>query len=453
MKNLEEFRSMFSNIFHKQDNADGSENNDDTTGRITTQFKMLGSYDNYFSRNPDSLYDDATIRTCIDTIARSAAKFQLHHIRTDSHGNITRCNDSLDKLLTTRPNPYMSQYDFLYKLVAMLYTDNNVYVYIDSDSSGNIIGLYPLGYQEAELREYAGRTYVRFQFLRNQMTVPYDQLIHLRRHYNGHDIFGQPNTPALTNPLNILNSVKQALESAVKNCMKLRYVIKLQDIMDEDDKVAHKQQFDNDFRSVQNGTGTAVIDAGADFQQLNSDIKLADHEQMNFVRDDLFHYFGISGSVVNGNPTAADMEAFVSLTLAPLAAQLEQEFTTKIFTNTELGYGNKIQITIDRVEFQTLDTKITMVSKLIPAGVLTVNECRHLLGYDPMEDENCDKLQITLNNVQLEDQSDYQLGKVGKTKDDAQGNSGDNGNQGNNGNQAVESPAPDGNKDEKKEDD
>lgn len=400
-----ELRSMFKGIFGRDDSAP------DPIGNISTRFKMLDSWENYFYKAPKNLYDDATVRTCLDTVARNAAKMQLHHIRTDSNGQIVRCADSLDKLLNTRPNIYMSSYDFLYKVVSMLYMDNNVFIEIQQDSQGNIIAFNPLSFQSSELREYQGNLYVKFQFGNGRATIPYNQLIHLRRHYNGHDLLGSPNENALLSPLTILNSVKQALESAVKNCMKLRYVIKAQDIMDKEDKKAYAKEFNEEFTSVANGTGTAVMDQGADLQQLTSDIKLADHEQMNFARDDLYRYYGVSEAIIRGNPTTADYNAFFETTLAPLAAQIEAEFTTKIFTSTELGYGNRIQCTIDKMEYQSLQDKVALISKLVPVSVLTPNEARHIIGFDPVE--GGDKMQVTLNNVQLAQQAAYQAAKAG----------------------------------------
>ena len=400
-----EFRSMFKSLFGRE------ENTPDVVGAASTRYKMIDSWDNYFFRTPDNLYDDATVRTCLDTIARNAAKMQLHHIRVDNSGQIVRCTDSLEKLLTTRPSQYMNSYDFLYKIISMLYTDNNVFIQIQTDLNGNIVALNPLSYQSSEFREYQGELYVKFQFSQGKATIPYSQLIHLRRHYNGHDLLGSPNENALKSPVGILNSVKQALESAVKNCMKLRYILKMQDITDETDKAKLKEEFSKNYLSIENGTGTAVLDQGADLQQLTTDIKTADHEQMAIIRGDIYRYYGLSEAMAAGNPTPAEYSAFIQTVLAPLAAQIESEFTTKIFTVTELGYGNKVQCTIDKLEYQSMTDKINMIAKAQPTGALTVNEIRHVLGFDPVE--NGDVMQVSLNNVQLQQQAAYQAAKAG----------------------------------------
>ena len=150
------FRSMFNTIFNRPDNS------------IDTipyqQYKLLNYYDNYFTPYDGNAYDDATVRTCIDAVARNAAKLKPTHYRNQG-GKATKTDDTLDSLLSTRPNEYMSTYDFLYKIVSQLYSYNNAFVYIRTDNAGNILGLYPLNYDDVTLREANNQLYLQFDFL------------------------------------------------------------------------------------------------------------------------------------------------------------------------------------------------------------------------------------------------------------------------------------------------
>lgn len=87
------FRSMFATIFGKQEYS---------TDIATAQFKLLNGYDNYFSPYDGNAYDDATVRTCIDAIAKNAAKLRPAHIRRQD-GKVVNTASSLDSLLSTRP--------------------------------------------------------------------------------------------------------------------------------------------------------------------------------------------------------------------------------------------------------------------------------------------------------------------------------------------------------------
>ena len=61
-----EIRSLFQKIFGRK------ETSVDVAGERSTMLRLLGRNTNYFYPLPDNLYEDATIRTCIDTIARNA---------------------------------------------------------------------------------------------------------------------------------------------------------------------------------------------------------------------------------------------------------------------------------------------------------------------------------------------------------------------------------------------
>ena len=283
-----------------------------------------------------------------------------------------------------------------------------MFIKIKTDEKGNVIGLYPLSYLNFELREISGEVFVKFQFNQGTETIAYKDLIHLRRFFNNHDILGNDNT-ALSRPLRILNSVKQALENAVKNCMKLRGIIQINGIARPDDKQKILEDFNEKFTSATNGTGTAILDKSASYQQINSQIETANSEQMDFVRAEIYRYFGLNDDIIKSKFDATAWASFWENVLEPLAVQFSQEFTNKIFTDKEKALGNEIIFTEDKLQYASLQDKIKLVQALQPAGFISVNEGRELFGWCPVADG--DTRMVSLNNVKAEDMSQYQLGK------------------------------------------
>ena len=80
----------------------------------------------------------------------------------------------------------MTTYDFIYKIVSQLYAYNNAFVYIAKDRRGFITGFYPIiSYEQNLLKDRENNIYLRFKFIDgNTYTLPYEELIHLRRNYN-----------------------------------------------------------------------------------------------------------------------------------------------------------------------------------------------------------------------------------------------------------------------------
>lgn len=372
------FRSMFSAIFNKSEN---------TPDQIPySQYRMLNSYDNYFCPFDGNAYDDATVRTCIDTIARNAAKLKPSHVRTQS-GKSTPADSVLDSLLSIRPNEYMTTYDFIYRIVSQLYSYNNAFIYIKFGAAGNVLGLYPINYGDLQLVEYQKQLFCQFNFLQaGQITVPYTDLIHLRKHFNRADFFGESNQNPLRSPLSILNSVKQGLENLVKNSTKLRGWVSVNGNVRPEEIDATSKDFSDKFLSTSNGTGVAVLDKKYEYHQLTSDIQTADHTQMGFAREDIYRYFGLSESIITSTYTETEWTAFYQSVIEPLAVQMSQEFTSKIFTEREKGYGNEIKFTSNRLEYASTQSKVAMVQVLQQTGLLTKNEMRNIFGFGAIPD-------------------------------------------------------------------
>lgn len=106
-----QFRSLFSKIFGNQKEY-----------KDVTALKLLNGYTNMYTPFSGNAYDDATVRDCIDTIARHFGKMRPKHVIKDN-GKIKNVpNDRLNYLLSSYPNPMMTASEFLEKFIAQYMT-------------------------------------------------------------------------------------------------------------------------------------------------------------------------------------------------------------------------------------------------------------------------------------------------------------------------------------------
>lgn len=375
--------------------------------KTATVYKLLNSYENYFYPVADCIYDDATVRTCIDAIAKNVAKLKISHNRRKGDA-VTLVENRLNYLLGTRPNEYMSAYDFIYKIVSQVYCHNNSFTYIKRDQLGNIIGFYPLDYGAVSLVEYDGEMYCKFAFMQaGFVTVPYTSIIHIRKHFNTHDIFGDSNKEILGENLSLLTTLKQGLKKAVKEGSRIKGLLKFTGILRPEDQQAQLDLFTNNIKSTSNGSGIGATDAKADFIELKSQNTTANDTQMNLVREDIYRYFGVSEKIITANYTESEWNAFFESVIEPMAIQMSQEFTAKVFSEKERGYGNEITFTMNRLEYVSLDSKVNLVQVLQQTGVMTINELREIFGFSALPDGG--KRLVSLNYVNSEKQDKYQV--------------------------------------------
>lgn len=353
-----------------------------------TLLRMLNGFNPTFSPFSGDAYDSDVVRAAVDAIARNAAKLRPKHIRTTTDG-IQETQSHIERLLSVRPNPYMSAYDFLYKVVTLLYLQNNAFIFIDWDETGTTVrGFYPIPASVVEFLESPrGQTTpnVRFRFLGGQSVVlPYDQLAHLRRFFYRNDLYGETSDRALTPTLELISTTDQGIANAVKSSASLRGILKFTQILKPEDMKKQRDMFVKDYLDITNNGGVAATDAKADYVPLNSDPKMVDGEQMQQIKDKVYSYFGVNEKIVKSNYTEDEWNAFYESVIEPIAIQLSLELTAKCFTDRERGFGNAIVFESNRLQYASMKTKLEL-REMVDRGAMTPNEWRAALNMVPIE--------------------------------------------------------------------
>jgi HK97 family phage portal protein len=358
----------------------------------------------FFTNGTEKIYDISLARACIHSIAINCAKLQPKFMKND----IFQVKADLQYLIGVRPNEYMTTFDFIYKIVSNLYTYNNAFVFCRHDNRGNIVGFYPITYKNFTLLEYQEKFYAKFLCNNFEFVVPYEELIHLRRHFNEDDITGSTQTQVLKPTISLNNSIVESIVNGVRNSNRLQGILKASTLVSDDELEKKKQKFVDNYLDVSNVGGIAIIDNRLDFQQLKLDPVLIDEKQMEAVCNDLFRYYNVSENIIISNYNENEYNAFYNSVIEPLAIQLSSEFTCKIFTENGIKAGKKIIMSAERMSFANMDTRVKAIETLMPLGIFSINESRKIMELSDIE--NGDKHLVSLNYVDLDKANEYQLG-------------------------------------------
>lgn len=355
-------------------------------------------------------WDNDTYRAAVDAICRNAGKLKGRHVITDAQGRHTAGNPTITRLLETAPNPLMSAYDFLYRLTADLYLNGNAFALIDRDARGNVAGFYPVTASGVEwLTDEAGRIYLRFRFRSGKTAVfPYADIVHIRRHYATDELMGDSDA-AIRGAVELAEAQNNGAITAIQSGAQLRGILKYTSIQSPEMLQKSRDQFVADFLTMGNNGGVVVTDAKQDFSPIDSRPANIDPAQAEAVAQRIYAYLGVSKNIVQAAYSEDEFGAFYESVLEPLAVQLSESFTTKVFTPRERAYGNEIVFDGGRMLFASNGTKLSLIEKLAPMGMLTLNECRSILNLSPVPDGDT-RLQ-SLNYVDAAKANEYQLGK------------------------------------------
>lgn len=397
---MKEKRNLFERIFGKKD----------TNERIPLySFKLLNGYDAIYTKWGKNPYDSKVARTAIDRIATQAAKMTPKHIQNDINHPIL---GDINKMLQGKPNPIMSSYDFIYKIVSQLYTYDNAFVFIAKNERGYITGFYPVLAAEATLlKDDENNIYLRFKFIDgNYYILRYEEVIHLRRFYNSDDFWGESNS-ILDTDLETAHISSEGIKHAIKMSNSIKGILKYSNSMiKNEDIVKNRNDFVNAFIGDGTGNGIAALDSKAVFEPINVNPITLDDKQLDRVNKNIYDFFGISENIIRNDYSSEQWNAFYEGVIEPLSVQFEEAFTNAIFSEQAIRDGHRIIFTTHRLQYASLDQKIKLLNTILPYGLVTKDTALELLDMHPIGGEEGAKILQSLNNIDSSIANSYQGG-------------------------------------------
>ena len=334
-------------------------------------------------------------------------------VRKDASG-MTIKDDYLARILSLRWAPELSAYDALYKIAATLIRKSNAFaVVMYNEDFTRVKQIMPITVSSFRIYEdddenilfrftwdYDGKIYV----------LPYQNVIHIRARFSKKRFIGTPPDQAIQTTLELLDATGQVLKNTVKKSANLKGYLKYNNFADDEELKKKVREFQEAYMSAENDGGMAGIDNTMEFHEITQRTPNVPTMQSQYLRDNLYRYYNVNENILMSKFTEAEWNAFYESVIEPIAMQLSLEFTFKLLTERERGFGNKIIFNSNRLQYATLQTRATIGSTLYDRGIITINEYRELMYYEPIDDG--DVRMVSLNYVKADDQSLYQTGQT-----------------------------------------
>ncbi len=382
-----------------------------------------------FSQFGTNIYASDVVQQALKCIVDEMKKLNPTHIRykgndpTPVRGNVQNVLDNPNRIMTTS--------EMLEKTVWLLLMNYNAFIvptyftWVDEKTGVEqryYDGLYPINPTQVDFIEDAsGRLFVHFMFWNGyDTTIAYDDLIHIKYNYSvnqymGGNEFGQPDHRALLDTLELNNTLLQGVAKAMKASYAVNGVVKYNTLMDDGRTEAALKELEAKLRNSE--SGFLPLDLKADFTPLNHTSALVDEPTLKFVDEKILRNWGVPLSILTGDYTKEQYEAFYQKTLEPLILAISQAFTKKMFTDRERAFGNRIELYPKELIFMTVSQTLEMIKMLSPTGGLFENEKRVALGLRPLPELE-GKRYMSLNWIDAEQANQYQVGKDAKVNVD-----------------------------------
>jgi len=353
----------------------------------TTRFEMVTEKGNGYYAWDGKLYRSDIVRSCIRPKAKAIGKLVAKHVRNNTQEGFKVNPEPYIRFLLEDPNPYMSGQMLQEKLATQLELNNNAFVYIHRDDNGYPTELYPIPALNAEaIYDRFGYLYLKFVLQNGKIvTFPYSDIIHIRQDFNDNDIFGESPASALTSLMDVVNTVDQGVIKAVKNSNVIRWLLKYTNSLRPEDIKKNTEDFVNNYLSTESTTiGAAATDAKADATQITPHDFVPNAIQMDKTTQRIYSFFGTNQKIVQSEYTEDDWNAYYEGIVEPLATQMSNEYTRKLFTRRERGFGNKIIFEASSLQYASMKTKLGLL-QMVDRGAMTPNEWREVLNLGPIE--------------------------------------------------------------------
>ena len=351
-----------------------------------TAYKMIVDEGEGFYSWDGNIYKSDIVRAAIRPTAQALGKTVGKHLRVGSDGFAVN-PDPYMRFLLEEPNSLMTGQMLQEKLALHLELNNNAFAYIDRDENEYPIGIYPITTTNCRAIKSGGVLYIEFT-LRSGKTVTfkYSDIIHLRKDFNTSDIFGDSPASVLTPLMEIVTTTDQGIVKAIKNSNVIRWLLKFNQSLRDEDIKKNTANFVKSFLNTETSetVGAAGVDAKADATQIEPKDYVPNATQMDKTTKRIYSFLNTNEKIVQGTYNENEWISYYESKIEPIVMQLSGEYTRKLFSRKQRGFGNKVVFESANLTYASMQTKLNLV-QYVDRGILNPNEVREILNMAPRE--------------------------------------------------------------------
>lgn len=355
---------------------------------VTPQYKMVTMDRSGFFSYDGRLYRSEIVRSCIRPEVAAIGKLVAKHIRKTVTADEVKTDVNPEpymRFLLEEPNPYMTGQDMQEKMATQLILNGNAFALIVRDANGLPCQLYPIPCTSAEAETASGVLMIKFM-LKNSHVVRfrYDELIHIKLDYGEDYLFGSSPAGALTGLMEMLTVMDQGLVKAIKNSGVIRWLLKFMSSLRPEDIKKQVKEFTDNYLTYESDTfGAAGVDAKTDIQRIEPKDYVPNAAIQDRVYERALNFFNTNKKIIQSTANEEEWEAYYEQVIEPIAIKFSNEYTRKLFTLRQRGFGNSVFFESSNLQHASTSTKLNL-REMVDRGALTPNEWRATFNYAPL---------------------------------------------------------------------
>ena len=344
--------------------------------QAATYFETL-NYTPVFRSWKGAIYEQELVRAAIDALARHTSKLEF-----TVQGS---AKPSLQTKLRHGPSEYQRWSQFLYQARTIYEIDTTLFIVPVLDKYGDITGIFPVTPAKAEIEEYRGKLYIKYQFQKRQVAeMELENCAILTKYQYDREFFGGGND-ALRETMDLLHLQKQGITEGIKNSASFRFMAKHKRFVDPEDLEKEQNRFTQ--KHLQGKSGFLLFpNEYDDVKQIDSKPFIVDANQQKLINTNVSNYFGVNEEILQNAATGDKWSAFYEGAIEPFAIQLSECLTRMLFTYREQSAGASVMFTSNRMQYMSNADKLNVSAQMADRGIMNRDEIRQIWNLPPIPD-------------------------------------------------------------------
>lgn len=361
----------------------------------------------------------AAIRLLSETVA--SMDLGVYSWDSENEGYKSNFGHRVNQLISSRPHPHYSKFDFLQALVANACLGNG-YARIHRDELNNPYALELLPPSAASMEmERNGELYYRVHGVMGEKVVNVTLLPYEVIHIKGVTFTGTSGERiSLVHCDNISSALaaQKYADAFFKGGAHLSGVVSTDMTLTDEDRANAREAFRDAYAGMENVGKTAILDSGLKYTRIGTtpqESAMIDFRNLSV--EEASRIFKVPVHMLSGlhRATFTNIEQqsleFRQYSLPPWTEKVEQEFNYKLFTLREFQNRRAFAM-FDYTQIQMADTTATaaLISAGVQNGIFTANEFRR--RFKLPQDPDGNRLYIQKNMIpvdRMDDSIDNQI--------------------------------------------
>tara|TARA_R110000824_G_scaffold376370_3_gene567481 strand:- start:2057 stop:3280 length:1224 start_codon:yes stop_codon:yes gene_type:complete len=353
--------------------------------------------------NNDTALTFSAVWAAIRILSESVAQLPISLIEREENGDkINRTNHPLYNLLHNKPNEYITYFSFIQKIMVDLCLNGNSYVKIERNGAGRPIALYPIDFDNVEIREYEDKYY--YFNSETGEAIEYEEMLHFKT-MSQDGMIGLSPIDTCANSISWGLGLEAYGNSYFSNGAKVSGVLETDRALSTEAVDRLRNSFDNNYSKIGDSNKTLILEEGLKFNSISMSNEASQFlASRQFSIEEVCRIFNVPPHMLADLSKSSfsniqeQSREFVQYSLQPYLSMIEQEMTNKLFKKNETG-KLFVEFNVNALLRGNPKDRAEYYRTMLNIGAISINEIRQKENMNRVEEGDSLFMQLNMTTV------------------------------------------------------